>query len=129
MTERELERRAQRRLAVLRHVEEVSFNVADSCRIRKALWLRPTRRQRVRNRASRPSKAFEKFHHLGCQIRVVVDDLPAIGFSAVDIGDPMLDGNVATSQSHLTSLDADFISHVASRLEQLIVQADRSPCA
>ena len=26
MTERELERRAQRRLAVLRHVEEVSFN-------------------------------------------------------------------------------------------------------
>jgi len=32
MTERELERRAQRRLAVLRHVEEVSFNVAASCR-------------------------------------------------------------------------------------------------
>ena len=59
-----------------------------------------------------PSKAFEKFHHLGCQIRVVVDDLPAIGFSAVDIGDPMLDGNVATSQSHLTSLDANFISHI-----------------
>jgi hypothetical protein len=28
MTERELERQAQRRLAVLRHVEEVSFNVA-----------------------------------------------------------------------------------------------------
>ena len=32
MTERELERRAQRCLAVLRHVEEVSFNVAASCR-------------------------------------------------------------------------------------------------
>ena len=32
MTERDLERRAQRRLAVLRHVEEVSFNVAASCR-------------------------------------------------------------------------------------------------
>jgi hypothetical protein len=32
VTERELERRAQRRLAVLRHVEEVSFNVAASCR-------------------------------------------------------------------------------------------------
>ena len=32
MTERELERRAQRRLAVLRHVEEVSGNVAASCR-------------------------------------------------------------------------------------------------
>ena len=32
MTERELERRAQRRLAVLRHVEEVSFNVAATCR-------------------------------------------------------------------------------------------------
>ena len=31
MTERELERRAQRRLAVLRHVEEVSFNVAATC--------------------------------------------------------------------------------------------------
>ena len=28
MTDRELERRANRRLAVLRHVEEVSFNVA-----------------------------------------------------------------------------------------------------
>ena len=32
MTERELERQAQRRLAVLRHVEEVSFNVAATCR-------------------------------------------------------------------------------------------------
>ena len=32
MTERELERRAQRRQAVLRHVEEVSFNVAATCR-------------------------------------------------------------------------------------------------
>jgi len=32
VTERELERRAQRRLAVLRHVEEVSFNVAATCR-------------------------------------------------------------------------------------------------
>ena len=72
-------------------------------------------------------KAFGKFHHRGCQIRVVVDDLPALGFPAVDIGDPMLDGNVAASQSNLTSLDADFISHIASRLEQLIVQADRSP--
>jgi len=32
MTERELERRAQRRLAVLRHVEEISGNVAATCR-------------------------------------------------------------------------------------------------
>jgi transposase len=32
MTDRELERRANRRLAVLRHVEEVSFNVAATCR-------------------------------------------------------------------------------------------------
>jgi transposase-like protein len=32
MTERELERRARRRLAVLRHVEEVSGNVAATCR-------------------------------------------------------------------------------------------------
>ena len=32
MTDRDLERRAQRRLAVLRHVEEVSFNVAATCR-------------------------------------------------------------------------------------------------
>ena len=32
MTERELERRAQRRLAVLRNVQEVSGNVAASCR-------------------------------------------------------------------------------------------------
>ena len=32
MSERELERRAQRRLAVLRHVEEVSGNVAATCR-------------------------------------------------------------------------------------------------
>jgi transposase len=32
VTERELERRAQRRLAVLRHVEEVSGNVAAACR-------------------------------------------------------------------------------------------------
>ena len=32
MTERDLERRARRRLAVLRHVEEVSFNVAATCR-------------------------------------------------------------------------------------------------
>jgi transposase len=32
MTERELERRAQRKLAVLRHVEEVSGNVAATCR-------------------------------------------------------------------------------------------------
>ena len=32
MTERELERRAQRRLAALRHVEEVSGNVAATCR-------------------------------------------------------------------------------------------------
>ena len=32
MTDRELERRAQRRLAVLRHVEEVSGNVAATCR-------------------------------------------------------------------------------------------------
>jgi hypothetical protein len=32
MCERELERRAQRRLAVLRHVEEVSGNVAATYR-------------------------------------------------------------------------------------------------
>jgi transposase-like protein len=32
MTDRELERRANRRLAVLRHVEEVSGNVAATCR-------------------------------------------------------------------------------------------------
>jgi hypothetical protein len=32
MTDRELERRANRRLAVLRHVEEVSVNVAPTCR-------------------------------------------------------------------------------------------------
>ena len=32
MTERELERWAQRRLAVLRHVEKVSGNVAATCR-------------------------------------------------------------------------------------------------
>jgi transposase len=32
MTEAELERRARRRLAVLRHVEEVSGNVAATCR-------------------------------------------------------------------------------------------------
>jgi transposase len=32
LTDRELERRANRRLAVLRHVEEVSFNVAATCR-------------------------------------------------------------------------------------------------
>ena len=32
MIERELERRAQRRLAVLRHVEEVSGNEAATCR-------------------------------------------------------------------------------------------------
>ena len=32
MTERELERRARRKLAVLRHVEEVSDNVAATCR-------------------------------------------------------------------------------------------------
>ena len=32
MTDRELERRANRRLAVLRHVEEVSCNVAATCR-------------------------------------------------------------------------------------------------
>jgi transposase-like protein len=32
MTERELERRANRRLAVLRDVEEVSGNVAATCR-------------------------------------------------------------------------------------------------
>jgi len=31
MTERELERQARRRLAVLRHVEEVSGNVAATC--------------------------------------------------------------------------------------------------
>jgi len=32
MTERGLERRAQRRLAVLRHVEEVSGDVVATCR-------------------------------------------------------------------------------------------------
>jgi hypothetical protein len=32
MTEHELKRRAQRRLAVLGHVEEVSGNVAATCR-------------------------------------------------------------------------------------------------
>ena len=32
MTDRELERRANRRLAVLLHVEEVSGNVAATCR-------------------------------------------------------------------------------------------------
>ena len=32
MSERDLERRAQRKLAVLRHVEEVSGNAAATCR-------------------------------------------------------------------------------------------------
>ena len=42
MTERELERRAQRRLAVLRHVEEVSFNAAAPS---TALWPMPAIRR------------------------------------------------------------------------------------
>ena len=41
MTERELARRAQRRLAVLRHVEEVSGNVAATCRYYERGLLRP----------------------------------------------------------------------------------------
>ena len=54
MTERELERRAQRRLAVLRHVEEVSGNVAATCRyygISRQCYLRlvaPLRSRRTR---------------------------------------------------------------------------------
>ncbi|HEX9712180.1 MAG TPA: helix-turn-helix domain-containing protein, partial [Actinomycetota bacterium] len=32
MTERELNRGAQRRLAILRHAEEISHNVAATCR-------------------------------------------------------------------------------------------------
>ena len=36
MTERELELRAQRRRAVLRHVEEVSGNVAATCRYERS---------------------------------------------------------------------------------------------
>ncbi len=52
MTERELERRARRRLAVLRHVEEVSGNVVASCRYcgisRQCYygWLQPQARLR-----------------------------------------------------------------------------------
>ena len=38
MTDRELERRANRRLAVLRHVEEVSGNVAATCRYYGISW-------------------------------------------------------------------------------------------
>jgi hypothetical protein len=47
VTERELERRAQRRLKALRHVEEVSHNVAATCRFYRVgrqccySWLRP----------------------------------------------------------------------------------------
>jgi len=46
MTERELERRARRKLAVLRHVEEVSGNVAATCRyygISRTLRQEPSR--------------------------------------------------------------------------------------
>ena len=63
MTERELERRAQRRLAVLRHVEEVSGNVAATCRyygISRECYYRWLRRyeadglQGLKDRSHRP---------------------------------------------------------------------------
>ena len=63
MTDRELERRANRRLAVLRHVEEVSGNVAATCRYygisRQCYygWLaatRPTASTGLKDRSSRP---------------------------------------------------------------------------
>jgi len=66
MTERELERRAQRRLAVLRHVEEVSFNVAATCRYYGISgqcyygWLRRYEAdglEGVKDRSSRPHRS------------------------------------------------------------------------
>jgi transcriptional regulator of acetoin/glycerol metabolism len=63
LTERELERRAQRRLALLRHVEEVSFNVAATCRyygISRQCYYGSLRRHQVdgldglKDRSSRP---------------------------------------------------------------------------
>ena len=63
MTERDLERRARRRLAVLRHVEEVSFNVAATCRyygISRQCYYRWLRRYEadgldgLKDRSSRP---------------------------------------------------------------------------
>ena len=45
MTDRELERRANRRLAVLRHVEEVSGNVAATCRYYGISPLAPARQR------------------------------------------------------------------------------------
>ena len=63
MTERDLERRARRRLAVLRHVEEVSFNVAATCRyygISRQCYYRWLRRYEadgldgLKERSSRP---------------------------------------------------------------------------
>jgi transposase len=66
VTERELERRTQRRLAVLRHVEEVSGNVAATCRYygisRQCYygWLRRYQADELeglRDRSSRPHRS------------------------------------------------------------------------
>jgi len=70
-SERELERRAQRRLAIIRHAEEVSGNVAATCRyygISRTVFYRWLRRyedeglEGLRDRSSRPAHSPRATH-------------------------------------------------------------------
>jgi hypothetical protein len=63
-----LERRAQRRLAVLRHVEEVSFNVAATCRYTGSAGCATTAGSAVRPTAWMGSRIVPAWPHTSLRV-------------------------------------------------------------
>ena len=59
---------------------------------------------------------------------MVMDNLPRTGFSAIDVRDAMLDGDLLSGKRNLPALDTQFVGQTLGGLNDLIVQFDLAPC-
>ncbi len=53
---------------------------------------------------------------------MVMDDLPAVCFSVIDVCDAMVQGNLMSGKNSLTTLDANFVGKILGDLNYLINQ-------
>jgi len=71
-------------------------------------------------------QAGEKIDHRRRKIRVVVDNFPCPGFSAIYIGDTVIKIDLVSSHRDMALFDANFVGHVSGGANVLIMQLDLS---
>ena len=67
-------------------------------------------------------QTFKNIQHRLRNIRVVMDDLPAAGLTAIDVRDAMLDCDPLSGKTELPALNTHFVGQVPCDLKYLIIQ-------